>query len=377
MKSMLRNWRVAVIAIMLTGLFAGSNTFAADWWETIKVKGDFRYRHEMIDKETKDVHHRQRIRARLGIYGTVSPYTKVGIQLATGSDDPVSTNQTLDGAFSTKQVGVDLAYFDASHPGLPGFKLVAGKLKNPFFMPGKSELIWDSDWNPEGGAVTYTKESDGFDLILTGAGFWIDERSSGDDSFLGAGQAVGRIKFNDKKLSLAFGGSFFNYVNAQGYEPFFDHEDAMGNSTVEIVIDEDTVGVYSQGYELVELFGEVNHKFESTPVTVMFDYVTNGAADSLNSGWLAGLRLGKAKKPGSWQVRYLYRNLETDAVLGMFSDSDFRGGGTDAKGHEFGGAVQLADNTTFIASYFINEIGLEADATTEFNRLQIDLQLKF
>ncbi len=378
MEYVLKSTLVRALLLSLTAVVVFAQAgMAGNWWEKVKIKGDLRYRHEMIDKEDKDDRHRHRVRARLGIFGDVSPYTKVGIQLATGSNDPVSTNQTLDGAFSTKQVGIDLAYFEASHPRLPGLNAKGGKFKNPFFKPGKSELIWDGDWNPEGGVVAFKKKSGDFDLTLTGAGFWIDERSSSDDSYIAAGQVVGRLHFNEKKSNLTFGGSIFNYVNAEGFEPFFDQDDAMGNSIVGVVSGEDTVEVYASGFELVELFGEFTHKFESTPVTVMFDYVTNSAADSLNTGWLFGLRVGKAKEPGSWEFRYIYRNLEADAVLGMFTDSDFRGGGTDAKGHEVGGAIQLAAITAFKASYFINEIGLEAEETEGFNRMQVDLQLKF
>ena len=147
--------RTLIIAAVLVLVVAPFEPFAGDWTETIKMKGDLRYRHEMIDKEGKDARHRHRVRARFGVFGEVSPYTKVGIQLATGSDDPVSTNQTLDGAFSTKQVGIDLAYLEANHPRLPGMNVKGGKFKNPFFKPGKSELIWDGDLNPEGGAATF------------------------------------------------------------------------------------------------------------------------------------------------------------------------------------------------------------------------------
>jgi len=377
MREMLRNWRIALTAILLTVMFTGSDTLASDWWETIKVKGDFRYRHEMIDKEGKDTRHRQRVRARLGIFGEVSEYTKVGIQLASGSDDPASTNQTLDGAFSTKNIGIDLAYFATGFKGVEDLKVVGGKMKNPFFKPGKSELIWDGDLNPEGGAATFQKAIDNFVLTLTGAGFWIDERSSSDDSYIAAGQAVGRLYFNEKKSNLTFGGSIFNYVNSKGYEPFFDHEDPMGNSTVLFGDNGDTVLHYANDYELIELFGEVTHKFQNTPVTVIGDFVTNNAADSLNTGWLVGLRVGKAKKTGSWEFRYNYRSIEADAVPGIFADSDFRGGGTDAQGHEIGGAVQLAANTAFKATYFSNEIGLEETETEDFGRLQVDLQFKF
>ncbi|MEA3296322.1 MAG: putative porin, partial [candidate division Zixibacteria bacterium] len=356
---------------------AESDTLASNWWESIKVKGDLRYRHEMIKKQDKDVRHRHRVRARIGIFGEISSYTKVGIQLATGSDDPVSTNQTLDGAFSTKNIGIDLAFFTTGFKGVEGLTVIGGKMKNPLFKPGKSELIWDGDLNPEGGAATFQKAIDNFVLTLTGAGFWIDERSSSDDSYIAAGQAIGRLYFNEKISNFTFGGSIFNYVNTKGYQPFFDHEDPMGNSTVLFVENNDTVSHYANDYELIELFGEATHKFKNIPVTVIGDFVTNNAADSLNTGWLVGLRVGKAKKTGSWEFRYIYRNVEADAVLGMFTDSDFRGGGTDARGHEIGGAVQLAANTAFKATYFSNEIGLQEAETEDFNRLQVDLQLKF
>ncbi len=366
-----------VAALVL--LIGPSYALAGNWWETIKMKGDLRYRHEMIDIEGKDDRHRHRIRARIGITGEVSPYTTVGIQLATGSDDPVSTNQTLDDAFSTKQVGIDLAYFVAYHDATPGLTVRGGKFRNPFFKPGSSELVWDSDWNPEGGAVTFERDVDRFSVMLMGCGLWIDERSSGDDSYIAAGQAVGRFHFNEKKSGLAFGGCYFNYANTEGFEPFYDPDDPLGNSTAPVVDDEgDTMSyVYATDYDLLELFVEATHTFDNIPVTVMVDYVTNKAADSLGSGWLVGFKAGKTKMPGSWEARYTYRNLEKDAVLGLFTDSDFRGGGTDAKGHEFGGAVQLARHTTVKMTYFINEIGLQGDETVDFKRLQLDLQLKF
>lgn len=367
---------ITAAAIVCLAVPSG-NLKASDWWETVKVNGDLRYRHEMIDMEDSGARHRHRIRARLGIIGEVSEYSKVGIQLATGSDDPVSTNQTLDDAFSTKSVGIDLAYFEAYHPELPGITVTAGKFKNPFFKPGSSELIWDSDWNPEGGVVSFNAKSDNSAFTLSGAGLWIDERSSGDDSWLGAIQGVATFKMNEDKTSLAVGGSFFSYVNAEGFSPFFDDEDPMGNSVTVIHDEGEEVLQYANDYEILEVLAEITHQFEPFPVTVMFDFVNNSAADSLNTGWLVGLRVGKAKKPGSWSFRYIYRRVEADAVVGMFTDSDFRGGGTDAKGHELGGALQLAQNTAFNVSYFINEIGLELDDAIGFNRLQVDLQLKF
>jgi len=365
---------VVTSAILIS--FLTSASYASDWWESIKVKGDLRYRHEMIDKEDKATRNRHRVRARVSVSGRANDMFKVAVQFATGSDDPVSTNQTLDGGFSTKDIRLDLAYFDFVHDELPGLNVTGGKFKNPFFKPGGSELVWDSDWNPEGGVAHYGATAEIVNFKLTGAGLWIDERSSSEDSYITAAQGVvGFDLGGSNKASL--GASYFGYVNAEGYETFFDSEDPKGNSTALFVHDTDTLTGYANGFEIIELLAESSHKLNNTPVTLLADFVKNTAADSLNTGWLVGVKIGRAKERGTWAFRYNYRKVERDAVLGMFTDSDFRGGGTDAKGHEIGGTYQVEKNAAFSVSFFANDIGLEAAESVSFNRLQVDLQLKF
>jgi hypothetical protein len=370
------NFSKILVLLMSISLLAGGAS-ADNWYESVKVKGDLRYRHEMKKTDDNDPQHRQRIRARLAIEGKVSSEISAAVQLATGSDDPISTNQTLDNAFSSKDVRLDLAYFDYKPIQAPGLTITGGKFHNPFLRPGTSELLWDVDLNPEGGAANFIHDFENVTLTLVGAGLWIDERSKGDDSYLAAFQGMTRFNFNEKKSSVAVGGGYFGYVNTKGFPVFFDSGDPMGNSSVEISDGDDSYYEYVEDYELFEVFGEFTHKFNYIPVTVMADYVTNTAADSLNTGWLVGFSVGKAKKRGTWDVRYIYRNVERDAMVGMFTDSDFRDGGTDAKGHEFGGSYMLSDKAAFNFTYFINEIGLEEDDPTDFNRMQIDLQLKF
>lgn len=370
-----------LVLIGLWVLVTAGSAISADWWHSVKLKGDFRFRHEMNDREGGDAQHRQRIRARIGLYGTVSKYMKVGVQLASGSDDPVSTNQTLGSAFTTKSFGLDLAYMEATHPCLPGFTATAGKFKNPFYKPGGSELIWDSDYNPEGGVVTYARDVENVTVKLLTAGLWIVERGTGADSWMGAAQGTATLGLNDHTTAVTAGAAFFGYANTQGYSAFYD-EDFFGNSfnTVMDVDGVDTMfsDLYALDYDLVEVYGEVSHHFsEQLPVKVMVDFVTNTAADSVNQGWLLGLHVGITKRPGSWALRYIYREVEKDAVLGTFTDSDFRGGGTDGKGHEIGGSVQFAENSTFSVSWFDNTIGLNTSDKGDFQRLQVDLQLKF
>ncbi len=381
---------VMIVALIGIAGITGS-VRAADWWEKVKVKGDFRYRHEMIKKYEKDARHRQRIRARIGIFAKANDIIDIGIRLATGSYDPASTNQTLDNASSSKDIRLDLAYFKLHCDKISGLTLAGGKIKNPFYKPGKSELIWDGDWNPEGGVISYNHSSDGIELTLNGSGLWIDEDSKKDDVVLFGGQGIAKIIFNEKKSSLVIGGSYFIYNNIKGHKALYEVDDPKGNSVDEIsdttffVTENDDIVfgsvdkyyTYQNEYELFELFMELNHKFNKIPASIVFDYVTNTAADSLKNGLFFGVHLGKTKNAGSWAFRYSYREVEKDAVIGAFTDSDFRGGGTNGKGHEIGGSYQLMKNTTFSVNYFKNEINIDQTDTEDFDRLQFDLQLKF
>ncbi len=373
----LRGISCPALVLCFLAFSGGENSASAtNWWENATLKGDFRYRHEMIDKEGQSARHRQRIRARLSVAGDVAPGIGVVIQLATGSSDPISTNQTLGDAGSTKSVGLDLAYAKASHKKLPGFTLMAGKMKNPLHKPGGTQLIWDSDWNPEGGALQISHSVNNISFQANGGGFWIEERPTTDDAWLAAVQGLAKAKLNDGESTVAVGGSYFDFVNAHGFPPFYNSSDPMGNSVVEFQSDGQTFRYYANKFQLVEGFAEGTHQVSEVPVSLFGDFVVNTSADSLNVGWLVGFTAGKLKEPGSWNARYSYRRVEKDAVVGAFTDSDFGGGGTDAKGHEFGAGVVVTQNTIIQVTYFLNKVGLQG-SSSNYSRMQADAVLKF
>jgi len=113
---------------------------AVSWAERMRWKGDFRYRYENIDQEGKDGRNRSRIRARTHLEADVSPTVQVGIGLATGGDDPVSSNQTIGGGGTSKDIKIDLAYFDWS--GLENTNITGGKFKNFLIRPAKKGPGW-------------------------------------------------------------------------------------------------------------------------------------------------------------------------------------------------------------------------------------------
>jgi hypothetical protein len=351
---------VGIVALFLS-------TFVSAEEISVKVNGDLRYRHEWAKKEGKKERTRQRLRARANIEGKINNEARVVIGFSSGADDPVSNNTTLDDAFASKEVVLDLAFFEYKFNKPTGLNLLGGKFYNPFFLPGKSELIWDSDLRHEGLVAHFDYGPKQIALRITGGAFWIEERKEDLDSYLVTGQAVVKYAVPDSKSQMALGGGYYHYENVKGFEAFHDTTGA-GNTV-------DTAGLYVWDYRIVEVFGEAKFVLGRVPVTFLGNYVNNTGADSLNTGWLIGFRAGKASKPGSWDLRYNYREINADAVLGIFTDSDFIGGGTDGKGHEFGVGIAVAPKTVLAATYFINKIG--AKNGKDFNRLMIDAKFKF
>lgn len=370
---------------IVRGLFLGililtitTSSFASGWTEKIKWQGDFRYRHELIDEEGKEQRNRHRIRARIGMFADVMDDVKFGFQMTSGSSDPVSNNQTLGDGFSTKNLGIDFAYFEWTPDAADGLKVKGGKFKNPCHKPGKSELIWDSDWNPEGLFAYYKVKSFGtLDLFVDGGMLWVEERKADDDAVLLGGQGGVILNLLKGDAHLTIGGSYFTYLNTKDYEPFVEPDDGFGN-TLEVVFDGGGNPVsyyYPYDFDIMEIFIEIDGKFQKIPVTVMADYINNSGANEDNTGYLFGLHFGKAKGFGTFGGRYIYREVEVDAVLGAYTDSDFIGGGTDGSGHEVGIDVGLAEKITFSMTYFVNQKGL--DDEKDFNRLQVDAIFKF
>jgi hypothetical protein len=351
------------------------------WASKLKWSGDLRYRYEYIDDDGADSEdrHRNRIRARLGLTAKVNEEWDLGFRIATGngevSGDPVSTNQTLDEAFSKKPIWLDQAFFGYHPQRLTGLDVIGGKMENPFYKAGKNELIWDSDLTPEGVALTYgVPLSEQTTLNWAAGGFWVNEESSGGDTSLWGIQ--GRLKHQFDKPTYVLGGAgWYDYGNIRGQESLADewNDDAdafFGNTPA-------AGDVYAYDYDLFELFGEFGMELARLPVAVFGNYVRNSAASDEDTGWLLGFQVNKARDAGSWQFEYDYRDLERDAVVGQFSGSDFIGGGAGGEGHRFAFTYMVAKNVATGLTYYMDEFDRPGVEDEDYDRVEVDLGIKF
>ncbi|MCK5925899.1 MAG: putative porin [Methylococcales bacterium] len=333
-----------------------------DWASRIKISGDMRVRYEDKHSDAKGVHEsRQRIRARIGLAAKINEDVDVGFRLVTSGGRSTS-NQDLEGGFVGKSIFFDRAFIDWHPSFAPGMHVIAGKIKQPWYGI-KQGLIWDTDVNPEGLAVTYKKDF-GQARIKTTAGYFIVEDGknlvekgenngfSEDQKMFHAGIS-GEMKITDKvKGSLGF--------NA------FIYDDAVGNDKKNLNTDA----------EIYSVAGKVDIKTGLMPIKVYGQYAVNVAASdhSQNTAWLAGI----GTKFKNFSLDYNYRDTQEYAVVDIFNDSDFAEGNTGSRGHKIKVGYKISKNFFSSVSYYAaKEYGSHNVDNNEINILHVDFKAKF
>ncbi|MCB1701578.1 MAG: putative porin [Pseudomonadales bacterium] len=339
------------------------------WAETISLKGDFRYRYEEIDVDGENSRDRSRIRARPSITAELPDNVTVGFGLATGSDDPVSSNQTLGAGNSSKDINLDLAY--ASWRPIQNTYIEAGKFKNPLFTPQKTAMLWDGDWRPEGFNAGWNGEH----VFTTALVNWLESDSKSRNDEVAWGIQTG-LKFDIAGASLVTAVGYYD-IPVKGNESYYD-DSFFGNS---YVVD-GGVDVYEYDYELFEVSAQLGLSVLDMPLSIFGDFVQNQDPDDYNTGWLAGVQLGNLSGKGSWEVAYQYEDLEADGAFGLVTDSDFAGGGTDGRGSRISGAYGINKQWNLAFTWFINnEAGEKAfkneGGALEYNRFMLDTNFKY
>ncbi len=125
-------------------LAKGESPSVPSWVQKIKVSGDLRNRYQWEQKKNAagteySKGNRDRVRFRLGVDAEVNDKVTVGAGLATGSDDPRSTNQTLYDAFQTPDIRLDYAY--GEYKPYAWSSVVMGKFKRKAYLWEPSDLL--------------------------------------------------------------------------------------------------------------------------------------------------------------------------------------------------------------------------------------------
>lgn len=365
-------------------MFSDSNVTPADLAS--------RERQYMHVNNTSEDRQRQRIRALFGANLHINDWLNGGIRFTTGLlQTPVTPNQTEGFSQGKFVFGLDRAFLEAKP--YDWLTLTGGRFANPFFTGNSTfgtDLIWDPDLAFDGlAARANPKINQHWQLFSTVGAFPIEEIETSDtnkarDKWLYAAQGgVEWTANNNSKVKL--GVAYYDFKNVEGQarefvgDTRYDSTAAVwrqkGNSTFRMdpfgnscssQTSPSLCGLASQ-FQLINFTGEVDLAlFDPVHVILHGAYVknigfdqkeilrrTNTLYDEENEGYELALMVGHpvVKKLHDWQVFGGYRRLEADAMLDGFTDSNFRLGGTDAKGYFIGAQYGVGKNAWISSRY--------------------------
>jgi hypothetical protein len=356
-----RGYAKHTLLLCLVLFYAGPVIADDDDGRSVDFNGDLRYRIEQIDTADDGLapYTRHRIRARFGFHAILAPEARFAFQLASGSDSPVSANQTLGDAFSSKNIELDLAYGEFEPLALHRrVTIVAGKSILPFYRPGHTELLWDSDLRPEGITSFIDVVPNKLNLRLLSGWYILQDRDGDDNSTLMAAQVVSTMDSLFFETTVTIGAGFFHFSELKDRPPLYG-DSFSGNSFYPDTTyagdppePNEVVDLLRYDYQEIEFFIEAELSWLKQPLLLMGDLAFNTHPKRARTGGLAGFKWGLVDERGSWSLWYNYRYVEKDAVYGAFSDSNFRGGGTDGKGHEAGFSLGIIKDVKVGLTYF-------------------------
>ncbi|WP_374079504.1 putative porin [Bdellovibrio bacteriovorus] len=341
--------------------------------EPFQFFGDFRYRQQMETQSPKQQRSIQRIQARFGVSSQVHEDLKVTLRLMTGSSAN-SGNQTLGDekapGMPRRNFGLDQVYFDYKPVSM--LNIYGGKMPQPFTFVGKNQLILDRDISLEGLGLKYNQPlSDEWSFFAQGGMFWIRENYDSQfgeeqtDNFLNAVQAGAQWKANE--WTVLFGVGSFSYTDLKDNPPANITSGATGNGNTL-----DINGNYPTNFDIEEMFVEVKKKVGSVDLTAFYETLKNKDAETPNKAYSYGLLAGYK----AWSFSWAQQEIQKDAVLGVFTDSDFGGGVTSTRGSVWSVAYKITKKVQVQYTVFKNENAIDL-IPKDYDRTHIDLSMTF
>jgi len=369
-------------------------------WETshpsflsrLEWSADFRGRFESFQYDEDDFgvdtqdRNRGRYRLRIGARAKVNEVVTAGFRLASGENDPRSTNTSFgtQDDFGPDAIFIDQAYVELGVPkrflaeGVT-VKSIVGKQTNPFLWKnGRDFMIWDQDITPEGVGLQLTGAPTEMLSLFGNAGYFIVDENSGteDPHVLGVQGGFGLVPTDC--FDFGFRASLYDWRSVN--DAFLTRAENFGS----LITDTNDYTVYElAGYGRIKTF-------EKWPILVYGHFAQNVNADSIaghqDTGWGAGAEVGDKKRI---LVGGGYYHLEANFSPSQFTDSDLFDGFTNREGFLVYLSRELFPNTELNLTAFSGEeiddsaafdIGTVTGTTVpsaERYRFQTDVVVKF
>ncbi len=259
---------------------------------------DLRLRQVRLDREGAGAISETRLRLEARLEAPISDAVTAVVALATCRQGaPVAAEATLGEDPGDLPLAVRTASLAWRPETVPGLTLLAGKMEAPWARA--SDLVWDDDVRPEGGAVRWSRARGALDaLALAGAFILRDDDFGGEREYLYAVQMAARHRWPDRSFALA--GAGFYPSDTPASDSGRPSARALRCRPLEIF----AAGTW-------ELY---------FPVRGVIHYVVNPEAERARAGGLAGLTIGRTDAIHGLELGWQWRRIESDAVQPAFTD---------------------------------------------------------
>ena len=346
---------------------------ASAFAQEFKWYGDVRVRAQREKELDREVHNQLRLRARFGVNVKIDDEWRAEIRLATSKSNR-SNNQTLgdpsEPGSRRRFIGLDVGYIDYTPASF--VHLYGGRFPQVHFRPGESQIILDDDLSLEGAGAKLDYEFyPNVSVYLSGGSTYIRENYDNyyaqdlSDNMLNFGQLGVRWKQDGYELNV--GSGFYNFTSVQG-KKFGDLAvggKSDGNS-------EGLSGEVKYPYLPKQFYIDFKFPLSSLKTSVFGEYIENGEGGDLNHAWWTGFSLGQ----NSWDMQLGATQVDSDAVMAMFTHSDFGNGKTDVRGYIGSVRWKFMRNVSLklVQFYGWNNMHL---APVEYDRTHVDLTASF
>lgn len=339
----------------------------------MKWYGDLRVREKIEKDGDNDSRTSMQLRARFGVNIPVQKELRAEIRLASAKSNR-STNQTMGDSSEPgsrrRFVGLDLALVEWAP--IDFAKFYVGRFQQLHYRPGDTQIILDDDMTLEGFGATVEYEfipdwkifgSMGSALLRENYDNYYSEDLA--DNNLNWGQ--GGIAWMKDSRKLRVGGGFFNFTSVQGmnFADLAAGGKANGNT-------EETAGVVKNPYLPREYFIDYKDKFGSLEAGVFFEFIENAESSDPNNAFWTGFSVGQK----AWDAQFAYTEVESDAVLALFTNSDLGNGTTDVKGYIGSVRWKFMKNMNLNFTQFVAKTDMSG-LDKEYRRTHLDISASF
>jgi len=404
-----------------------------------RLSGDLRVRGEAFDQSYSGCgaacnnRYRGRIRARLGIDGKLNEDFIGGLYLASGAvvngapdlKDPVSTNETLTSFYERKTIGIDRAFITYNPVKHKWLQLTGGKFA---YTWNRTSGTFDSDLNPEGFVAKTSWDLSHAGIVknisLQGMTLLYNEVGAGTDSNAVGGSFSSRLALT-KWLTFTPTYTVLNWNGsdaiAQAASPVplpnpntpavgtplpnpttqpvrVINANAFTNASAIVGTGTGQRRVFVSDFMYSDFIGDfaIKTPWAKWPARFIGEYEKNLRArrnpvDGYKGDEMFYIEgsIGRQSQKGDLQVGYSYADVDRDAVISQFNESDMRAPTNVIQNRVYVNYL-LAQNVTAALTWWIGhtkEVGLQNAAKAPglpsgmqdpwLNRIQLDLIYKF